>query len=397
MAISQLTLYNDALLLIGQRPLDSLTGDQPSREYLDEVYSDPSAVDVCLELAKPRFASKTIKLSSPAVSADHALDSVHTVPADYISFVALYSDDKLDQPISRYLIENRTLICEYPVVYLRYITNSRPMTQWTPFFSQMVSTYLAERICFKFSPDIYEGLRQLWVDTVESARTIEGEKEPARRPARTTVVLTNEWRKVYNDALVSCMGLDEITSNTDDSNRRAKLDRAVDAGAVETVLEDTGWQFAIDGDKITYDPSLEPEWGYRYVFQKPADLLRLDGIFTDEHMRHPLKAYHDDADYWYADHQELYIQYVSRDYLTSITQWPNFFKRLVAARIARDAAPALVVEGANLKLAIQTFDERVNDAKSNDAMQSPPRRLSRGSWTRAYGRGATNRGRPGDF
>lgn len=396
MAISQLTLYNSALLLIGQRELVDLVEDRPSKDYLDNAYSDPSAIDVCLELTKPRFASKVVKLESPSVSAEHGLDSVHTLPDEYVTLVGVFSDEKLDQPVSRYLIEDRTLVCEYDTVYLRFTANDRAMTSWTPMFAQLVSTYLARTVCFKSNPDIYEAVNALFNDTVESVITLEGEKEPEKRSSATTVTLTTEWRKIYNDSLL-IMGLEEITSNTDDSNRRTKLDRTLDSGAVETLLEETGWQFALTSTKITYDPSADPDWGYQYAFQKPSDIHRLDGIYADDYMNRPVKRYQDEQSYWFSDYQTMYVQYVSSDFLNNPSLWPTFFKRLVAARMARDAAASLRVEGADLDLAIGTYDGRLNDAKGNDAVQSPPRRIRSGNWVKAFRGGNAYRNRPGDY
>lgn len=393
MAITKLSLYNDALLISGQRELSSDSEDRPSRHYLDNAYDNPSAIDACLELVKPRFASKTVTLSSPATSSDHALDSVHTLPADYIAVVGVYSDDKLDQPVNRYMIEDRTVVCEYDTIYLRYTTNLRDMANWTPSFANLVATYLARQIIFKLNPAIFKDLHALFLDTVESVIGLEGEKEPAARSSAPTVTLTNEWRQVYNDALF-IMGLEEINTNTDDSNRRVKLDRTVNAGVVSSLLEETGWQFALKSTEITYDPSSDPDWGPRYAFEKPDDMHRLDGIFQDESMSVPLKRYNDEQSRWYCELTTIYVQYVSIDFLSNTSLWPTFFRRLVAARMAKEASASLRSEGADVELAMMTYEERIGEAKANDAMQSPPRVIAQGNWTKSRFRGGY-RGRPG--
>ena len=48
MTISKLSLYNNALLLVGQRPLITDTDDTETRLRLDTVY-DQDANDYCLE------------------------------------------------------------------------------------------------------------------------------------------------------------------------------------------------------------------------------------------------------------------------------------------------------------------------------------------------------------
>ena len=393
MAVSKIQLYDNALLLLGQRKLTGLTEEREPRYLLDDAY-DLDATAYCLEVTRPSFASKTVKLDNPAVSAVHDLDSVHALPADFITIVRVYSDAKLDQPISRYFIEANTLVCEYDTVYLRYTSDDHvaAFTDWSPSFTRVVSAYLAREICIKVNPKEYDTISNLFLDRVEVVKGLEAEKEPAERSSATTVTLTNEWRKIYNDALF-IMGLDEITSNTDDSNRRTKLDRALDAGIVSSLLEDIGWTFALTSTESTYTPSVEPAWGYSRAHAKPNDMHRLDGIYQDEYMQFPLKHYMDEDGYFFTDEDTFYIQYVSDSWLATPSSWPTFFKRLVAAKMAADTALSLRGEGSDPDKADATFAEREGGAKSNDAMSSPPRMLARGKWGRARYTGG-NRGRP---
>lgn len=393
MAIDQLTLYNNALLLLGQRKLSSLTEDRAPRYDLDLVW-DLGAADYCLEIVKPVFSRLTDKLTTSTTSTEHDLDNVFTLPSDFVTVVGVYSDAVLDQPVSRYIIEDDTLACNHETIYLRYVSNGRALANWSASFARVVAAYLARETTISIQPDRYEEIQSLFVDRVEIAKTLEDEKEPDRS-SKPTVTLTNDWRHIYNDALM-ILGLDEITANDDDSNRRSKIDRVVDAGVVEDLLEDTGWTFALKSTKMDYDPSVEPAWGYNYAFGKPSDLHRIDGVFQDEYMNTPLKLYKDEEDYFFADITEIYLQYLSTSWLTTPSDWPTFFKRLLAGRIAQDVAPSLKAEGADPAYAMEIYEERKRSAEANDAMSAPPRILSEGYWVRSrynpYRRGT--RGRP---
>lgn len=393
MAIDKISLYNNALLILGQRKLDSITEDRAPRHDLDTAY-DLGAVDYCLEIVRPTFASLTDKLTVSVVSTEHDLDNVFTLPTDFITVVGVYSDAKLDQEITRYIIEDRTLACEYATIYLRYTSNARALADWSPSFARVVAAFLARETAEKLAPGERDKASALFVDRVEAAIGLEREKEPDRSAA-TTVTLTNSWRHIYNDALM-VMGLEDITANDDDSNRRSKLDRVIDAGVVADLLEDTGWTFALDSTKIYYDPSISPSWGYDYAMAKPPKLHRIEGLFQDEHLQAPLKDYVDEGGYFFTGIQTAYIQYVSTDFLTTPDEWPSFFKRMVAGRMAKDAAPSLKKEGADPERADKIYEERKRSAESNDAMSSPPRRLAAGNWVKSrfspYRGG--NRGRP---
>jgi hypothetical protein len=277
---------------------------------------------------------------------------------------------------------------------VRYISNSRALSGWSASFARVVAAYLAREVCISIQPDRYEEIQSLFVDRVEIAKQLT-EKEELERSSKPTVSLTNDWRHIYNDALM-ILGLDEITSNTDDSNRRSKIDRIIDAGVVEDLLEDTGWSFALKSTKMEYDPSVEPAWGYNYAFGEPTDLHRIDGVFQDEYMNHPLKHYRQEDSYFFADITEIYLQYLSSSWLTTPSDWPTFFKRMLAARIAQDVAPSLKEEGADPEYAMKIYEERKRSAEANDAMSSYPRMLAEGNWVKSrynpYRRG--NRGRP---
>lgn len=387
MAIDQLGLYNDALLILGQTQLTSLTEDREPRYRLDGAYSR-DAVRYCLELIKPNFASKTAILSTPG--AGSTFDYVHTFPGDYVTVITPFSDKKLDQEINRYTIEGKTLLCDYDIVYLRYTSDGYAITDWTASFFRVMGAYLARECATRLSPDEFAKVEATFEKRVAEAQALEQAKTPDPRSSSTTVTLTNAWRKVYNDALL-IMGLDEITSNTDDSNRRTKLDRSLDVGLVADMLEDTGWQFGMTSVEIQFDPSAEPSWGYQRALRKPTDMHRLDGIYTDEYMRVPLRLYKDEGDYWFCDYDGLYVSYISTTFLSSPDEWPTYFRRLVAARMAKDTAPSLRNEGADIQNANIVFEERESSGKSIDAMQSPPHKLAEGTWTTSRFRGGYRR------
>ena len=73
--------------------------------------------------------------------------------------------------------------------------------------------------------------------------------------------------------------------------------------------------------------------------------------------------------------------------MTNPDNWPTYFKRLIAARMAKDAAPSLVKEGADIARADMIYDQRKSSGMSNDAMISPPHRFAEGDWKQARLRG----------
>ncbi len=381
MAVTKLSLYNDALLLTGERRLATATDAVPSRYELDIAYDDPAAADYCLELAKPKFSLLTAKLSSPVTPTNHALANEYTLPSDYISIYKAYSEAELDNEIHRYIIEAQTIACDVATnIWLRYVSNGRALTIWTPSFAGVVSAYLAKSIAPRFAPQKLISLEDLFLSRVNATIQLEGIKEDEPRAVSATATIDDTLRKVYNDAFF-ILGLDQITSNSDDSDRRSKADVAMGTGLVATVLEDTGWSFGITSNKADYNPSYEPGWGYSRGYDKPSDMHRLDGLFQDPHFRVPLKDYADEGDVWYCDIDEIYIQYVNTSYLTTASAWPQYFANQIAAELAVRLAPTLAPE--LIDHALEIFEDRKGEAGGVDAMSGPPQRIKSGQWVRS--------------
>ena len=388
-------VYNLAANRLGQQQLTSNDDDSEFRYALDSVMQ-AGAVNAMYERVKPKFAIETNKLTVSVTSAEHDLDSVFTLPADYIGIVEVHSEAQMDAPIENYIIEGNTLSCGYDTVYLRFVSSAQGTTVWTSGFKQLMGAYLADQVKRRFVEEVSQvkAISEEYLEQLAYTTQSEGWKEPAPRSQRTTATLTNDWLPVYNKALL-ILGLDHLVSVDDDSIARVRLDVSVGAGVVEQVLEDIGWAFARVSTKMTYNPSLAPTWGYTYVFDKPTDMTRLHGIFTDEYCTTPLTYYKDEDDRWFCDLTEIYVEYVTDTFLTNPANWPRYFSNVVSAEMAAEAGPG--IPNANVQNALEERKRLTHKGQNNDVMQAPPQRIHSGGWTSArggYGRGSSVDDRP---
>ena len=305
----------------------------------------------------------------------------------------MYKRQRLDQPINRYINEDKTIACEYSSIFVRYVsnTNGEVYSKWSPAFTRVVSAYLAREIALRLSPEDLTDLDGTFADRVEAAIGIETKKEPQQRSKPSTTTLSASWLRVYNDAL-GILGLDEVVTDDDDSVRRSALDTAIDSNLVEFMLGDIAWNWAITSAKILQNPSLETDWGWKFSFDKPADLHRLDGVFFDEYFQRPLKTYIDEGDTFFSDVDEMYIKYVSTEHLTNPDGWDASFRKAIAGRLAKETCMKLAPD--KYQVVKDEYEERYSNAKSKDAMESPPRLIAEGSWVRARNTGRVNRRRP---
>lgn len=404
-----LEVYNGALRIIGLPEIVSDADDSNRRVALDYALGASfEAVDACIESSRPKFAVFTEELTGSSTSTEHGYTDVHTFPAKYMSLIGVYQDNLLDQPISRYFIEGRTIATNYSTIYVRMLRNDSTNSEWTPAFKRLVSAYLAKEVAPQLltvdpalEPTVYASMstarNQAINRTIEEyaarlqiATDVEGFKEPERRAAPAAVTLDADWLLLYNNTLEIC-GLDPILSTDDDSERRRAIDDAVNNKAVLSVLSLVPWNQAWTSVKLEADPDLETEFGLDYVFAVPADMERIDMVSGGEYFTRPL-PYHREGDYFYADIDEIYIRYTSTATVSSPGSWPTYFWNLVSAELARRIVkkPKLGISAYDRESVNETYKEYKYEAMSTDVQRNPPRTFANGSWTENRFRGRNN-------
>lgn len=189
---------------------------------------------------------------------------------------------------------------------------------------------------------------------------------------------------IYNGALL-LLGERALASLSENREPRRLLDQVWASNGVRACLEQGQWGFAMRTLEIDYDPSVEPDFGYTRAFSKPDDWVLTAGLCSDEFFTEPLLQYTDEAGYWYAELDTLYVRYVSdadtygRDY----AGWPETFREFVEAHFAMKIAFALTSSEDTLKRISTWREKKLKDAKSKAAMAEPTAFPARGAWVRA--------------
>lgn len=152
---TKLTLYNGALLEIGERALSSTSEERESRRLLDQIW-DTGVIDYCLGLGQWKFAKRTVEMTAdPGVALAFGYEFGYTMPDDHVRTTALCTDEYLSIPLLRYSIENGKLFTDDEPIYLSYVSNGASygadLTIWPPDFVRLVELYLASRIVWKLS------------------------------------------------------------------------------------------------------------------------------------------------------------------------------------------------------------------------------------------------------
>ncbi len=192
---------------------------------------------------------------------------------------------------------------------------------------------------------------------------------------------------IYNGAL-TVLGERKLGSLTEDRPPRHKLDDVWDNDFVNRVLKKGQWNFAARSVKLTASTTATSDFGYQFVFEKPAaDFIRTMMVCYDEYFNQPITRYTDEAKVIFCDSEIIYLQYVSNDsqFGGDFSLWPEDFTEFAEHYMAYKVAPRLVgIDISDTKLEAKQ-KRRLLDAKSGDAMESPAKFAPVGGWTRSRG------------
>ena len=205
-------------------------------------------------------------------------------------------------------------------------------------------------------------------------------------------ITSDDKLKIYNGALRR-LGSRRLGSLTENREPRRVLDDAWGSSddTVKAALEKGEWNFAIRAVEGIYSPTIEPAFGHNRAYEKPDDFRRLAALSADEYFRHPLvdAEYSDEAGFWFASRDVLYIRYVSdhTDFGLNSSQWTEAFKTYLECDLAWEICERVTNSTSKRDRVERDRDNALRGAKSVDAMQEGVKFPPRGSWSMARGGG----------
>jgi len=185
---TQLALYNQALRLVGEVKLATLTDNRPERHALDAIWDEDPIKDI-LEEAQWTFATRTLEWNFDAsVTSDFGYKYAFTKPANYIRTAAICSDEFFQEPITASADENTYWFCEYETIYIKYISDSdlfgRDYSLWTKLFRNCVASKMAAELAISLtkSQAIMDARKKELKDYVRDAKSLDAMNQPTRFP-----------------------------------------------------------------------------------------------------------------------------------------------------------------------------------------------------------------------
>lgn len=188
---------------------------------------------------------------------------------------------------------------------------------------------------------------------------------------------------IYKGAL-RLLGPSELASLSEDRPERLKLDAAW-TDAVELLLAEGMWNFAIRTIAISNDEDLEPVFGYQYAFSKPEDYVRTVALCYTADFLEPVWNYEDEDQIWYANQETIYIRYVSNDeqYGWDVGRWRQPFAKALEAYLAFECGLPISTDRGNRNDLFSLYEKRMKRAKTLDAVDERVRRMPAGRLTRS--------------
>jgi hypothetical protein len=183
---TKLTVYNNSLIILGERTLSSLTENRKSRRLLDKAW-DSNFVKECLEDGFWNFGTRTVLSDyNPSISPDFGLGYAHDKPTDWVRTAAISLDENLNDPLINYRDEQEYLFVDSQTIYWSYVSDDDDyggdLSIWTESFTRYVETKLAARICMALTQSTSETNRliKLAEDMCKSAKSKNAMNNPPK-------------------------------------------------------------------------------------------------------------------------------------------------------------------------------------------------------------------------
>lgn len=191
---TKLQLYNQALGMIGEQALATVTDNRPERYALDAIW-DEDPIKQMLEETYWEFATRTLEWNyNSAIEPEFGYLRAFDKPSNYVRTVALCSDEFFKAPVIEYHVEAGYWYCDLDTIYVRYVSDAddygRDMSLWTELFRNCVGTKMAKELAIRLtkSQSIKDDMLREHLRHLKDAKSLNAQEKPTQylRPGSWT-------------------------------------------------------------------------------------------------------------------------------------------------------------------------------------------------------------------
>lgn len=184
----QLTIYNSALRLLGERKITLVEQREP-RYLLDDVW-DNNGLKRCLEMGSWNFAIKEVALEyDSSIEPEFGFTRAFEKPSDWVRTAGVYGSGEMKIPLIYYKDCGGFWSSDLDTLYLRYVSDDESygmdLSLWPESFTALVEHFFAKEICFSLTKNanMREELRKEFKKRLIEAKSKDAHGEaPAFRP-----------------------------------------------------------------------------------------------------------------------------------------------------------------------------------------------------------------------
>ena len=150
---TKILVYNQALRLMGERRLTSVTEARDARYHLDDAYSE--GLGYCLEQGFWNFAMRAAQLDASAVvEPSFGYEHAFTKPSDWVRTYALSSSENLTPPLLNYNDEAGYWYSNVDPIFIKYVSNDSSYGADLALWPETYALYVSCRLAVMTAPSI---------------------------------------------------------------------------------------------------------------------------------------------------------------------------------------------------------------------------------------------------
>lgn len=177
-AASQLSIYQGACSLVGERQLQSLTENRESRRALDDWWSR-GLVNTCLAAGLWNFAARGVQFDyDPDFSPQWGFQCAFPHPSDWVRWMKICVDPYYENPLLQCTDEAGVLFCDLQRFWGKYVSNDPAwgmnMAVWSDKFQRYVEAEFGAAICMRVT------------GSLEKKKAVEDERDRLLKEAKST-------------------------------------------------------------------------------------------------------------------------------------------------------------------------------------------------------------------
>lgn len=152
MAVTQLGLFNAALIEIGSATISTTTEGEGGR-VLTAVYTN--VVNECLASGLWQFAMRSVEVDADVTPPTFGYAYSFAKPSDWVRTAMLSGAERFDPPLMDFEDETAYWLADIDPIYVKYVSNHADygldFDLWPQKFARYVETMLALRICTRIT------------------------------------------------------------------------------------------------------------------------------------------------------------------------------------------------------------------------------------------------------